>query len=128
MHAAHAATCGTGKLMINTVDTDVVVLAIHLFQQLGLSELWIDIGVGRNAKFISCHQIAGDMSSAMCNGLTFFHAVSGCDTYSAFSEKGKKSAISAWKALPDITDTFARLSNEPTEITSEDLPNIENLL
>ena len=30
----------------------VVVLVIILFQQLGLSELWIDFGVGRNRKFI----------------------------------------------------------------------------
>ena len=75
--------------MIKTVDMDVVVvLVIHLFQQLGLSEFWIDFDVGRNAKFSPCHQIAGDMfTSAMCNGLTFFHAVSDCGTCSAFFGK-----------------------------------------
>ena len=87
LHAVHAATCGAHKLMIKTVDTDVVVLAIDIFQQLGLSEFW------RNAKF---------MSNAMCNGLTFFHAVSGCDTCSAFSGQGKKNAFSAWKSLHDL--------------------------
>ena len=125
LHVAHATTCRTRKLMIKTVDTDVVVLAIHLFQQLGLSELWIVFGVGRNAKFIPCHQIAGDMSSAICNGLTFFHAVSGCDMLGILWQRQWQAA---WKALPDITDTFALFSNEPTKITSQDLSNIEKFV
>ena len=39
LHAAHAAICGHGKILIKTVDTDVVVLAVSQAQHLNISEL-----------------------------------------------------------------------------------------
>ena len=44
LHAANASQSGMGKVMIRTVDTDVVVIALGMFSSLNLSELWISFG------------------------------------------------------------------------------------
>ena len=44
LHAASASQSGLGKVMICTVDTDVVVIALGMFSSLNLSELWISFG------------------------------------------------------------------------------------
>ena len=53
LHVLHASQNGVTKAMIRTVDTDVVVLALRLFELLHLSELWIAFGVGDNVMFPS---------------------------------------------------------------------------
>ena len=49
IHAGDAAHKGHRKLCILTVDTDVVVLAISMFNQINLDELWL--GFGTKAHF-----------------------------------------------------------------------------
>ena len=46
LHVAHCARQGLHKLVIRTVDRDVVVLAIGHFTALRLDELWVRFGVG----------------------------------------------------------------------------------
>ena len=53
LHAANASQSGMGKVMIRTVDTDVVVIALGMFSLLNLSELWISFGTG---KINACYQ------------------------------------------------------------------------
>ena len=57
-------------------------------------------------------------------GLPFFHAVTGCDTVSAFSERGKKGAYEAWKSFPQISASFAHLSARPDSISGADFEMI----
>ena len=47
LHVAYCARQGLRKLVIRTVDTDVVALAIGHFPALRLGELWVSFGVGR---------------------------------------------------------------------------------
>ena len=44
VHAADAASRGHKKIIVRTVDTDIVVLAVSVFE-LGVDELWLDFGV-----------------------------------------------------------------------------------
>jgi len=49
LHVAHAARNGHHKIMIQTVDTDVVVLAVAVAQTLQAEdELWLAFGTGKN--------------------------------------------------------------------------------
>ena len=47
-HLHHATEQGHTKVYLRTEDSDVVVLAINLFHELGLSELWIRFRSGKN--------------------------------------------------------------------------------
>ena len=48
LHASHAAQHGHHKILIRTVDTDVVVLAVYVAQGLQAGvELWLAFGTGK---------------------------------------------------------------------------------
>ena len=47
LHLAHASQQGHQVALVRTVDSDVVILAVHCFASLGLSELWVCLGSGR---------------------------------------------------------------------------------
>ena len=46
--------------MIRAKETDVLVIAVAIFsqlQELGLQEMWLAFGQGRNLKWISMHEL-----------------------------------------------------------------------
>ncbi len=79
-------------MSIRTVDTDVVVLAVASAQRLNIPELWIAFGAGKHFRFLACHEIARTLGPDRCIALPMFHALTGCDTVSCFSGRGKKTA------------------------------------
>ena len=75
-----AMNCGFKSLMIRTVDTDVVALAVAHYQGLPNTEqLWISFGTGKDFRYIPIHAIASALCPQMTKGLVFFHAFTGCD-------------------------------------------------
>ena len=52
LHLADASQQGHSKASIRTVDSDVVVIGISMFEHLGLQELWIDFGTGKAHRHI----------------------------------------------------------------------------
>ena len=90
LHCSYAARNGAKKVAIRTVDTDVVVLALAFFAQLGREELWINFGVGKYVRVIAAHNIASSLGVDKSRALPVFHAITGCDTTSCFSHRGKK--------------------------------------
>ena len=120
---------GHQKLILRTVDTDVVVLAIANMQKLNVSELWIAFGVGKNFRYIRAHSIAMAMGPEKASALPFFHAVTGCDTVSAFAGRGKKkTAWEVWSVFPEITCLFAALSRYPVIIEDAAYEKIERFV
>ena len=49
---------GHKKMVIRTVDTDVLVLAVLVYEQLQveMEEPWVDVGAGKNRKFFPVHE------------------------------------------------------------------------
>ena len=69
--------------MIKANDTDVLVIAIATFshsQELGLEEMWIAFGQGKNIKWMSVHELSTLLSPKKSLGLLFFHTFTGCDS------------------------------------------------
>ena len=83
---------GYKKVMITTVDTDVVVIALHTFFSLDLEELWAEFGNGIHRRYIPIHQYAKYFKEEICCALPFWFAVCGCNTVPAFAGKRKKTA------------------------------------
>ncbi len=74
---------------MRTVDTDVVVLAIAMFNP---DELWLAFGTASNFRYIPIHEVVGDMDPMTCAALPVFHAFTGCDTVYTFGgERQEKS-------------------------------------
>ena len=103
-----AAEANHRKISIRTVDTDVVVIAVALFNALTVDELWVEFGVGKNKRWLPVHAYSANMREGVCSGLLFWFAFTGCDTVSSFCGRGKKIAWEAWKSYPDATNVFSR--------------------
>jgi hypothetical protein len=125
LHAADAVQKGLKKVMIRTVDTDVVVLAVAVCHQIEVEELWICFGTGKNLRYIAAHGIADALGATKSKSLLGFHALTGCDQTSSFASKGKKTAWGTWAVFGEVTPAFSALSEVPTE---ESIQNVLPLL
>ena len=67
---------GHQRVLICTVDTDVLLLAIFTFDNLQsfVEELWLDFGAGKNIKFYPVHDIYEELGKSKAIGLPLFHA------------------------------------------------------
>jgi len=111
LHVLDAVQKGLKKVVIRTVDTDVVALALSMFSNIQPDELWIALGTGSSFRHIAIHEIAQQLSPSICDTLTFFHALTGCDTVSSFAGRGKKTAWQTWQTFPEVTKAFKELMN-----------------
>ncbi|KAG7161296.1 putative Glycosyl-transferase for dystroglycan-containing protein, partial [Homarus americanus] len=94
VHAADALECGHRRILIRTVDTDVVILAVALANE--QSEIPKALGPEKS------------------RALPVFHAITGCDT-AAFAGHSKKTAWATWNAFPEVTTAFLSLASTPSE-------------
>ena len=86
------ATKQFSKHLIKTVDSDVIVISVTVFNQLqGVNELWIEFGRGKTLKYIPIHEFVNSLGKVSSRAVSFLHAFSGCDTFSAVAGKRKLS-------------------------------------
>ena len=57
-HVADAVKKGYRKLLVRTVDTDVVLVAIATLNRTNPDELWVAFGTGDHFRFIPIHEVA----------------------------------------------------------------------
>ncbi|QQP55395.1 uncharacterized protein LOC103506659, partial [Caligus rogercresseyi] len=93
LHTSHAAKHGHHSILIRTVDTDVVVLAVSVVQELQPEyKLWLALGTGRSFRYLAAHEMAAELGPEKARALPMFHTLTGCDTVSSFARHGKKTA------------------------------------
>ena len=90
LRVKHAASLGHKKILIRTVDSDIVILAILFFFQLGVEELWVGYGKGKHYREIPIHIICRYLGERRSRAIAFFHALTGCDLTSALKTSRKK--------------------------------------
>ena len=125
LHVKHAKGCGHQNILVKSVDSDIIVIAILVYHQLNIDKFWVEYGVGKHRRFVPIHEYAVAIGEDKCSALSFWYAFTGCDTVSAFAGRGKKTAWDIWSALPSVTTAFSELSNCPTTITEEHITLIQ---
>ena len=80
-------------ITIVTIDTDVVIIFISCFGGLastGLKQPRMELGAGINKRWIPFDSLAAALGErcGRYGGLPFWYAFTGCDTFSAFGQKG----------------------------------------
>ena len=100
-----------GRIVIKSLDTDVLVLLVHYFSRMSNTrELWFQTGTitalkdGR--RYIPVHDLCKSLSAVLCRMLPAAHALTGCDTTSVMFGIGKKSV---YKLLKESRDEFKDL-------------------
>jgi len=109
LHAIHAAHHGHHHILIHSVDTDVVVLAVLVTQQLSAeAELWVAFGTGHSLRYlVAC------LGPEKACALPMFHTLTGCDMVLSFAGHGKKTVWETWKSLPELTDAGKWTKGDP---------------
>ena len=114
---------------LSDTDTDVVVLAVSNFRRLGIGEIWISFGVGKQYRYIPIHDIVRALGDEKAQALHVFHAFTGCDQTSAFLGRGKNTAWGTWMSYGEATAVFKSLSKQPTMQDVQDaLPVLERFV
>lgn len=117
LHVKHAVDSGHARILIRTVDSDVVVISISLFSQIqGIEELWIEYGCGKYRKLIPIHGICSKLAPEISRNLISFHSITGCDTVSTFCGIGKKTAWKVWMSFREIDGVWHQLCTGTSEI------------
>ena len=91
-------------------------------------ELWVAFGTGKNYRYIAAHEIASSLGPEKTCALPMCHAITGCDTVSAFVGHVKKSAWATWNSLPELTDALLSLANAPTSLQEDTMHVIERFV
>lgn len=118
LHLNDAVENGHSIIKIRTVDTDVIVIAISVFHQLPqLKELWVGFGSGKSYRDIPIHKICELLGPERSEALPVFHALTGCDYTSFLRNIGKKTAWKTWQDMPEMTQTFIKIKNNPESVT-----------
>ena len=71
VHIKDMAQQGHTKVMICTVDTDVVVIVVAKFLQIDLEELWVTFGTSKNYRHIEVHKIISRIGTEKSQALAF---------------------------------------------------------
>ena len=112
LHAADAATDGCLRIMLHTVDTDVVVLCTALITQTNLTEIWILFGTDKTRKLIPAHIIPWTLGPQKAMSMLMFRAFTGCDQL-FFLNKGMKTAWNTTKVFTEVVNALKALGRVP---------------
>ena len=131
LQAKDAVDKGFAKVVIKATDRDMVVIGTSLFNEIGAGEIWIEFGISENLKYIPIHEIQKGLDPTQGKGLLFFHALTGCDSTTAFAGFGK---VSAWKLWTQNLDIFKDICEKLSlfdfslDLENEDINLIENFV
>ena len=95
LHAMEKSRLGFKRLMIVTVDTDLVVIAFYAYWDLNVTKLWIEFGTRKDRRWLSVHSYAELLKERVYRAAIFCFALTGCDTVSKFLGRSKPTA---WKS------------------------------
>ena len=113
------------RIKVRSNDTDVVVLAIFIAPTLPLDELWISYGSSKQVRNLPAQAIATSLVREKARVLPMSHALTGCDTLSFFSGKGKKTAWDAWNVFSQLTPVLKAPLMLPEDIDDTCMDVIE---
>ena len=111
LHASHAARNGYRAVVISSEDTDVFVLCLA-FEDFVPATIYLKCGTQTRTMYISITNVVQRHGSGICKCLPGLHAFTGCDSVSAFSGKGKLTALKLAKRSPAFQELFQQLGVE----------------
>ncbi|KAG7177316.1 hypothetical protein Hamer_G000627, partial [Homarus americanus] len=105
VHAADALECGHRRILIRTVDIDVVNLAVAL-----------------------ANERSEALRTEKSRALPVFHAIKGLRHGICLSGHSKKAAWATWNAFPEVTTAFFSLASTPSELPDGVMSTLERFI
>ena len=132
-HMIQCIRSGVKHVVIKTVDTDVLILAIANRYYAGHfeSKVYMILGIGKSTKHYDVNAISIKLGEEICKALPFFYSFSGSDCVSSFFNQGKCKMWDRWQEFAyrnELTQTFIELSNTPEFVSPDHLALIEKYI
>ena len=70
--------------------------------------MWIEYGVGQHKRGLPIREYAKCLVEEICRTLSFWYAITGCDTVPALIGRGKKIAWNVWGVFEEATRSFIK--------------------
>ena len=124
---------GFNKVVVRTVDTDVLVLLIGNMPYVnGIADATVYSLFGQSTlSYYNISEIATQYGDEFSTALPFMYGFSGCDTVSSFFGMGKCKWFDNWiesQKKDVLTSVFQQLGDTPTELTSQHLEILEKFV
>ena len=107
------------SVTLQTIDIDVLDLAVAASNRHTDKQIWVNYGVGEHKKIFAAHKIQIAIGTEKAAALLVFQGFTGCDTVSSFKTNEKNTAWERWKSFSDATEAFLTLSRGPGDIDKE---------
>ena len=132
-HMIQCVRSGMKKVVVRTVDTDVLILLLAYRHIAGNFESNVNscFGVGANSCFYDINKIASQLGEKTCLAFPFFHAFTGCDTVSSLFNHGKCKLWDKWREFEEtdaLTQVFCELSEMPHHVSDEQITVLEKYI
>lgn len=99
------------NICISTVDSDVAILAVYYKERIQCN-LYVEIGTKKKKRILAIAKIHASLGEGMSNAMPALHAVSGCDSTSAFFGVGKQKAYKIVKSSNRFQEALARMGDD----------------
>jgi len=127
LHCLHASTNNTETtIVVRSPDTDVFLLLLKYAQGMPNNVLF-DTGVANKRRLLDIKAIIIKHGAEKCRAYLALHAITGCDTVSAFVRRGKLSAIKLLNKQADFIATFILFGTTPT-VSDEMFAQLEHFV
>ena len=110
-HAVQHFSNHAENVCVATVNTDVAVLVIYYESRIQCN-LFVEIGSKGKKRIISVSKMAVNVGQDMADALPALHAISGCDSTSAFYGVGKKKVYNIVKNVGAYMEALKELGNQ----------------
>ena len=127
LHGIHAAEQGSQTVIICSPDTDVLVITLPIAIAHQPAVFGFDTGTGNYRRLVNVTNMAKSLGAPICQAMPFLHAFTGCDTISAFHNKGKKKAVDVLKKDAELQDVFGSI-HLTLPVPSEAQQKVENFV
>ena len=107
LHAKHASASCT-SVIIKSPDTDVLVLAVGLAAEID-AEIFMSMGSSKVVRNVNASSVSRHLGRSESCALIGLHCFTGCDSVSAFKNKGKVRGLNMMLSTKPLQDSFAQL-------------------
>ena len=116
VHAVDAIAKGFKRVLVHSRDTYVFLMMIHFLGDLS-ADVWMVSGTARQRKNYPISKIALQLPKEVVANILGYHSLTGCDTTSAFSGRGKRSSWKIYMQHPELLQGVGR--DGPAELAEE---------
>lgn len=116
VHAVDAIAKGFKRVLVHSRDTDVLLMMIHFLCDVS-ADVWMVSGTARQQKNYPISKIALQLPKEVVANILGYHSLTGCDTTSAFSGRGKRSSWKIYMQHPELLQGVGR--DGPAELAEE---------